>query len=67
MAEIAREYVIETKRYTKDGKLVHDEWISNNDNIKIEHNYLRCIPTKGKDEGKRLYIPFDNIFVVREI
>lgn len=66
MAEIIREYIIETKRYLKDGKSQYDEWVSNNENIKIEHNYLRCVPTKGKDEGKRLYIPFDNIFVVRE-
>jgi hypothetical protein len=47
MSEIVREYLIETKRYLKDGKPQHDEWISNNENIKIEHNYLRCIPTRG--------------------
>lgn len=66
MSEIIREYIIETKRYLKDGKTQYEEWTSNNENIKIESNYIRCIPTKGKDEGKRLYIPFDNIFVVRE-
>ena len=66
MPELVREYIIETKRYLKDGTTQYDEWVSNNENIKIEHNYLRCVPTRGKDEGKRLYIPFDNIFVVRE-
>lgn len=66
MSEIIREYIIETKRYLKDGKTEYEAWVSNNENIKIESTYIRCIPTKGKDEGKRLYIPFDNIFVVRE-
>lgn len=66
MSEIIREYVIETRRYTQNGKMQFDQWISNNENIKIEENYLRFVPTKGKDKGKRIYLPFDNIHVVRE-
>lgn len=66
MAEIIREYVIETRRYTMNGTTKFDKWISNNESIKIEENYIRFTPIKGKEKGKRLYIPFDNIHIVRE-
>lgn len=67
MAEIIRDYVIETRRFTMNGTTQFDHWISNNENIKIENNYIRFIPIKGKEKGKRIYIPFDNIHVVREV
>jgi len=67
MAEIIREYVIETRRYINDGTTQFDQWISNNESIKIEDNYIRFVPTKGKEKGKRIYLPFDNIHVVREV
>ncbi len=67
MAEIIREYVIEIRRYTQGGTTKFDKWISNNESIKIEDNYIRFIPIKGKEKGKRIYIPFDNIHVVREV
>jgi len=41
MDDILREYVIETKRYVKNGETQFDQWISNNENIRIEDNYLR--------------------------
>lgn len=66
MAEIIREYVIETRRYAMNGKTKFDRWISNNENIKIEGNYIRFTPIKGKEKGKRLYLPFENIHIVRE-
>ncbi len=66
MAEITREYVIETRRYLQNDKTQFEQWISNNEHIKIEENYLRFVPVKGKDKGKRIYLPFDNIHVVRE-
>ncbi len=66
MAEIIREYVIETRRYLQNDKTQFEQWISNNEHIKIEENYLRFVPVKGKDKGKRIYLPFDNIHVVRE-
>ena len=67
MSEITREYVIETRRHLEEGKVQFEQWISDNENIKIEDKYLRFIPTKGKDKGKRMYIPFDNIHLVREV
>ncbi len=67
MAEIIRDYVIETRRYTQGGTTQFEQWISNNESIKIEENYIRFIPIKGKEKGKRIYIPFDNIHVVREV
>lgn len=67
MAEIIRDYVIETRRFVQDGTTQFEQWISNNESIKIEANYIRFIPTKGKEKGKRIYLPFDNIHAVREV
>lgn len=65
-----RKYVIESRRYTgKDGKMTFDTWITNAKVIEVKHEdqYLVFFPLEGEYAGKKHYIPFSNIHVVREL
>jgi hypothetical protein len=65
-----RKYIIETRRYIdSDGKARFDSWITSANVIEIKHNdqYLVFYPLEGEHAGKKHYIPFSNIHVVREI
>ena len=65
-----RKYIIETKRYSGvDGKARFDSWITSANVIEVKHNdqYLVFYPLEGEHAGKKHYIPFSNIHVVREI
>lgn len=65
-----RKYVIETKRYIgEDGKSKFDKWITSANVIEIKHDdlYLVFFPTEGENAGKKHYIPFANIHIVREL
>ena len=65
-----RKYVIETRRYMgEDGKTTFDQWITSANVIEVKHDdqYLVFYPLEGKNAGKKYYIPFSNIHVVREL
>lgn len=65
-----RKFVIESKRYIgKDGKTTFDQWITSANVIEIEHEaqYLVFFPLEGDFAGKKHYIPFSNIHIVREL
>ena len=65
-----RKYIIETKRYIGvDGKTRFDSWITSANVTEVKHNdqYLVFYPLEGEHAGKKHYIPFSNIHVVREI
>ena len=65
-----RKYVIESRRYTgEDGKTTFDTWITGSKVIEVKHEdqYLVFFPLEGENAGKKHYIPFSNIHVVREI
>lgn len=65
-----RKYVIETKRYSgENGKLMFDQWVTSASVIEIKHEdqYLVFFPLEGEHAGKKHYIPFSNIHVVREL
>ena len=65
-----RKYIIETKRYIgADGKTTFDSWITSANVTEVKHNdqYLVFYPLEGEHAGKKHYIPFSNIHVVREI
>jgi hypothetical protein len=65
-----RKYVIESKRYIgEDGKMTFDSWITSAKVIEVKHqeHYLVFFPTEGKHAGKKHYIPFSNIHIVREL
>ena len=68
MAE--RKYVIESRRYVDgDGKTTFDQWITSSNVIEIKHSehYLVFFPLEGEQAGKKHYIPFSNIHIVREL
>lgn len=65
-----RKYVIESMRYKgEDGKTTFDKWITNASVIEIKHEdqYLVFFPLEGEFAGKKHYIPFSNIHIVREL
>jgi len=65
-----RKYIIETKRYIgADGKTTFDSWITSANVIEVKHSdqYLVFYPLEGEHAGKKHYIPFSNIHVVKEI
>jgi hypothetical protein len=68
MAE--RKYIIESRRYVGgDGKTTFDQWITSSNVIEVKHNeqYLVFFPLEGEHAGKKHYIPFSNIHIVREL
>lgn len=65
-----RKYVIESKRYIdEDGNRTFDSWVTNANVIEIKHEeqYLVFFPLEGEFAGKKHYIPFSNIHIVREL
>lgn len=65
-----RKYVIESKRYMgEDGNATFDKWITSASVIEIKHEeqYLVFFPLEGEFAGKKHYIPFSNIHIVREL
>jgi hypothetical protein len=65
-----RKYVIESRRYVgEDGKTTFDSWVTSANVIEIKHaeQYLVFYPLEGEHTGKKHYIPFSNIHVVREM
>ena len=63
-------YIIESRRYIgEDGKTTFDSWITSSNVIEIKHTdqYLVFYPLEGEQAGKKHYIPFSNIHVVREL
>lgn len=65
-----RKYVIESRRYTdEDGKIIFDKWVTSANVIEVKHNdqYLVFYPLEGEHAGKKHYIPFTNIHVVKEL
>ncbi len=65
-----RKYVIESRRYIgEDGKSTFDQWITSAKVIEIKHEeqYLVFFPLEGEHAGKKHYIPFSNIHIVREM
>jgi hypothetical protein len=65
-----RKYVIESKRYIDEyGDPTFDSWITGSNVIEIKHEdqYLVFFPLEGQFAGKKHYIPFSNIHVVREL
>ncbi len=65
-----RKYVIESRRYIgDDGKTTFDSWITNAKVIDVKHEdqYLVFYPVEGENAGKKHYIPFSNIHIVREL
>ncbi len=69
MAE-ERKYIIESRRYlADDAKMAFDSWITSSKVIEIKHEdqYLVFFPLEGEYAGKKHYIPFSNIHIVREL
>ncbi len=65
-----RKYVIESKRYIgENGESTFDSWITsaNMIEVKSQEHYLVFFPIEGEHAGKKHYIPFANIHVVREL
>jgi hypothetical protein len=65
-----RQYIIETKRYiSEDGKMTFDSWTTSAKVVEIQHEdqYLVFFPLEGEHAGKKHYIPFSNIHIVREV
>lgn len=65
-----RKYIIESRRYTgENGEQTFDSWITSANVIEIKHEdqYLVFFPLEGEFAGKKHYIPFSNIHVVREL
>lgn len=65
-----RKYVIESKRYIDEhGTSTFDRWITSAKVIEIKHeeHYLVFFPLEGEHAGKKHYIPFSNIHIVREL
>ncbi len=63
MPEILRKYLIETRRWNGE----FDQWITDNEHIKLEDRYIRFFPTEGENKGKKMYLTFDNIHIIREL
>jgi hypothetical protein len=67
---VDRKYIIESRRYIgEDGKTTFESWITSSNVIEIKHadQYLVFYPLEGEHAGKKHYIPFSNIHVVREL
>lgn len=65
-----RKYVIESRRYSDEhGNQTFDTWVTSANVIEIKHEdqYLVFFPLEGVFAGKKHYIPFSNIHVVREL
>jgi len=65
-----RKYVIESRRYIDaDGKMTFDKWITSAKLIEIKQNdqYVVFYPLEGEQAGKKHYIPFSNIHIIREM
>jgi hypothetical protein len=65
-----RKYIIESRRYIgDDGKTTFDMWVTNSKvtEVKHEEQYLVFFPLEGEHAGKKHYIPFSNIHIVREM
>jgi hypothetical protein len=65
-----RKYIIETKRYIDDeGKTIFDSWTTSAKVVEVKHEdqYLVFFPLEGDHAGKKHYIPFANIHIVREL
>ena len=65
-----RQYIIESKRYVgDDGKMTFNSWTTSAKVVEIKHEdqYLVFFPLEGECAGKKHYIPFDNIHIVREV
>ncbi|MCL7474684.1 MAG: hypothetical protein SCH39_09395 [Methanosarcinales archaeon] len=65
-----RKYLIESRRYTGDnGKMKYDSWITSANVIEIKHEeqYIVFFPLEGEEAGKKHYLPFSNIHIVREM
>lgn len=65
-----RKYLIESRKYIgEDGKATFDKWVTNAKVIEIKHEeqYLVFFPLEGEHAGKKHYIPFSNIHIVREV
>lgn len=65
-----RKYIIESRRYmADDGKMSFDSWVTSSNVIEVKHNeqYLVFFPLEGEHAGKKHYIPFSNIHIVREL
>ncbi len=65
-----RKYVIETKRYIGDDEnTTFDSWTTSAKVVEIKHEdqYLVFFPLEGDHAGKKHYIPFANIHIVREL
>jgi hypothetical protein len=65
-----RKYVIESRRYVgEDGKAKFDSWTTSSSIVEIKHEdqYLVFFPLEGEFAGKKHYIPFSNIHIVREL
>ena len=59
-----RKYIIISR---KDIDNKSESWISQANLIMIEDHYLTFFPTEGENSGKKHYIPFSNIHIVREL
>lgn len=65
-----RKYLIESRRYVDgNGKTTFDQWVTSSKIIEIKHSehYLVFFPLEGEQAGKKHYIPFSNIHIVREL
>lgn len=65
-----RKYAIESRRYIDaNGHETFDTWITSANVIEIKHadQYLVFFPLEGEFAGKKHYIPFSNIHIVREL
>jgi hypothetical protein len=65
-----RRYVIESRRYIgEDGKTKFDSWVTSSNIVEIKHDeqYLVFFPLEGEFAGKKHYMPFSNIHIVREL
>ncbi len=64
-----RKYIIESRRYGgDDGRTTFDQWVTSSNVIEVKHSeqYLVFFPMEGEHAGKKHYIPFSNIHIVRE-
>ena len=65
-----RQYIIETTRYIgEDGNMTFDSWTTSAKVVEIKHEdqYLVFFPLEGEHAGKKHYVPFANIHIVREL
>lgn len=65
-----RKYVIESRRCINEhGNSTFDSWITSASIIEVKHEeqYLVFFPLEGLFAGKKHYIPFSNIHIVREL